>query len=401
MIAVALRRIAVVVGLAGLGWAFAAAFGVSPVAPQREYLIAVTALLAIGLYSSTYGIATDSARLDVRLVVLAVTIGVILKALIIAAVMYAVFRDPAYVILAVAVAQIDPLAVAALDRQAGMSDRARTILAAWASFDDPVTTLLTIYAGAVLLDMRGAPPASYSGSGANLLDLGTDTAQNLALAAAAFVVWRLIRIGARRARRLPDPRRQRLLRVGTAAAVLALLAIAAVAVAEFLMLGLALTGLFFRPRIAAAVRWLTSVAFLVAIVVLGVVLSGGVDLVGGLVLGLAAYGAQIVVGLLLTIGLPRSDRLALALGQQNGITAIILALLLEPDFPGTVGVVGPAILVVAVAHVVANGIRTRNRPGALTLDTAPAAPDPAGSKPAADLPDLDERGRAHRATSIA
>ncbi|MFJ2924851.1 hypothetical protein ACIPIU_07430 [Streptomyces massasporeus] len=44
------------------------------------------------------------------------------------------------------------------------------------------------------------------------------------------------------------------------------------------------------------------------------------------------------------------DLAHLGFGQQNGITAILLALALEPRFPGTVGVVGPAIVTVNLLH---------------------------------------------------
>jgi hypothetical protein len=57
--------------------------------------------------------------------------------------------------------------------------------------------------------------------------------------------------------------------------------------------------------------------------------------------------------------LPARDRWYLACGQQNGITAIILAVLLEPVFPGVVAVVAPAILVVAILHDLSNAALDR------------------------------------------
>ena len=73
--------------------------------------------------------------------------------------------------------------------------------------------------------------------------------------------------------------------------------------------------------------------------------------------------AQIVVALLLTIPkVWRGDRARLALGQQNGLTAIILALLLEPNFPGTIAVVAPAIIVVNLLHALCNGLYDRIAP---------------------------------------
>ena len=72
----------------------------------------------------------------------------LLKTLIIGGILYLATRQPAAFLLALTVAQIDPLAVANLltGDSSHLSDRARTILSAWSSFDDPMTVLLSIYA---------------------------------------------------------------------------------------------------------------------------------------------------------------------------------------------------------------------------------------------------------------
>ncbi|NUR64455.1 MAG: hypothetical protein HOQ47_01735, partial [Streptomyces sp.] len=60
-------------------------------------------------------------------------------------------------------------------------------------------------------------------------------------------------------------------------------------------------------------------------------------------------------------GFPARDRVSLSLSQQNGITAIILALLLEPALPQAVAVIAPAILVVNLLHLGSNALRDRVR----------------------------------------
>ncbi|MET8053576.1 hypothetical protein ABZU75_38940 [Streptosporangium sp. NPDC005286] len=57
---------------------------------------------------------------------------------------------------------------------------------------------------------------------------------------------------------------------------------------------------------------------------------------------------------MLTHGLPLIDRVHLGLAQQNGVTAVILALVFERDFGGFVAVIAPAILTVNLVHAVAN-----------------------------------------------
>jgi hypothetical protein len=163
-------------------------------------------------------------------------------------------------------------------------------------------------------------------------------------------------------------------------AIAVLLGAAAVAVGNFLMLGIAAIGLFFRPGIGRALGWVAPVAFLAALVMLGLVLADGIQVVPGLVLGLAAFGAQVVVGTLMTRSLVRDDRLRLALSQQNGITAVILALLLESVFPGTVAVVAPAIVVVGVLHLAANTLLDK-----VVERRVRAARDPGHEKPLSGL----------------
>jgi hypothetical protein len=88
-------------------------------------------------------------------------------------------------------------------------------------------------------------------------------------------------------------------------------------------------------------------------------LIDGVQIWRGISLGIAAFAAQIVAAALLTIGMPRPDRWHLAFAQQNGITAIILALTLQIQFDGVVAVVAPAIITANLIHAAANRLVDR------------------------------------------
>ncbi|MFI6393157.1 hypothetical protein [Nonomuraea sp. NPDC050540] len=289
------------------------------------YLLLSSLLLAIGLYGSTHGIDRAEARQHGKLILLAVTVGVLLKAAFIAGVVYLVSGDPRAVILAVAMAQIDPLSVASVMADNRLSDRARTILGAWSSFDDPVTIILAFYAVSLSRPTDGLS-ASY------LMDLGL----NALFAAAAYGLWRLVR---------------------NAPPVLTYLAVvSAIASAAWssLMLGIATAGLYLRLPDS---RWLSravTAAFALSAFLMGLLLVGGTNLAMGLLLGLAAFTAQMLAALVLTHGLPMIDRIHLGLAQQNGITAVILALAFEREFPGFVAVVAPAILTVNLVYVLAN-----------------------------------------------
>jgi NhaP-type Na+/H+ or K+/H+ antiporter len=336
---------------------FAAGLHIHDVARASWYVQGATTLLAIGLFASTHGISVPEARRNLRIVLVAVSAGVLVKAALISLAMMVAFRHPAYLVLGVAVAQIDPLSVAAQRRRAGMSEKAKTVLSAWASFDDPVTMLLTVYVSALTLRAIPGGAGSTGTVGRDLVSFGTGLAGNALFAAVAYLLWRLARVGrrklARHGRRRVAAVAPDLLEIGL------LVALFAVAVNGSLLLGLAVTGLFYRPAAFSSLDRVTGVAFYVAAFALGVLLVHGIAIVPGLVLGGAAFAAQVIVGPLVTRGLPRDDRWYLAIAQQNGITAIILALLLEARFPGSVAVIAPAIVVVNLLHALANTTRDR------------------------------------------
>jgi hypothetical protein len=353
---------------AGAGWVAAVLLRLDDVDSSGGYRFFVTALLGFGLYASTRGIEIDEFRAHLRTVLVAVTVGVLAKAAFIFGVLYLVYGEPDHVVLAIALAQIDPLSVAAVRLKSRMSDSAKALLAAWSSFDDPITVLLTAYFTAYAL-------GAHDTVGAGLNSFGTSLLWNAVLVVTAYLAHRGHR--AWRARHTaPDaPRPWPVRWVVRSGLLLLLLAAGFLAVQYALLLALAVIGLFFRPNLGRSLDGLTQVALYTATFAVGVVLVGGLRIGAGVVLGVAAYAAQIVVALLLTIPkVWRGDRARLALGQQNGLTAIILALLLEPNFPGTIAVVAPAIIVVNLLHALCNGLYDRFAPPAEDPDDGQRPP---------------------------
>ncbi|GAA0855250.1 hypothetical protein ACFQVD_02330 [Streptosporangium amethystogenes subsp. fukuiense] len=322
-----MARIGLLIVVVGLGWLAADLGGLRDLEHSSAYVLFSSLLLAIGLYGSTHGIDRAEAREHSRLIVLAVTVGVLLKTAFIAGVVYLVSGDPRALIMAVVVAQIDPLSVAGVMRNSRLSSQAKTILGAWSSFDDPVTIILAVYAAALV---------SGSGGGGLSASYFADLGLNVLFAAGVYLLWRLVR---------------------NAPPVLTYLtAVGAVVSAAWssLMLGLATAGLYLRMPDA---RWLgraVSAAFALSAFLMGLLLVGGTNMGMGVLLGLAAYAAQMVAALVLTHGLPLIDRVHLGLAQQNGVTAVILALVFERDFGGFVAVIAPAILTINLVHAVAN-----------------------------------------------
>jgi hypothetical protein len=205
-----------------------------------------------------------------------------------------------------------------------------------------VTVLLTAFTVPLVADGEGIG-GSAGGYAAQL-------GWSAALVAVAGGLWFLVRRW-----------RGRLADVTGAVLVAGMLVLAA---SYTLMLGIAVVGLFFRPEFLG--RWVphvTKAAYAVAAFLLGMLLVGGVGLGYGVVLGAAAFAAHAVVAAVLTRRLPRTDRVLLSLGQQNGVTAIVLALSLEPAFPRAPGIVAPAIVTVNLLHFLANSAVGRTGKG--------------------------------------
>ena len=354
----AARWLAALAATATIGWCVSRQVGFGNLTYSPTYQVFVVSLLAIGLYGSTANISLRLARQDLRTIAFATTVGVFVKAALITGGMYLV--DPKFAALGLTVAQIDPLSVAAMLGRSGMSDRAKTILQAWSSFDDPVTTLLAIYAVAWLVAERGAAGPGNGG----MLAYAGGLWLNAALAAGAYLIWRLAGFARARARRrLATPgsagagstRKSTVVEALWQALLVALLVgLAVVAVRHVLMLGLAVTGLFFRPKVDRLLRRLLHAALLTATFALGLLLTDGIQLWKGFALASLAWLAQLVVVWILPTRLTKGDRRYLALGQQNGITSIVLALAIEPALPGTIGIVAPAVLVINLIHLIAN-----------------------------------------------
>ena len=315
------------------GFGLASVIDISDLPRQPFYESFTYTLLAIGLYGSVYGIQLEELKNNNRIVFRAVTVGVLLKTLIIGGILYLATRQPAAFLLALTVAQIDPLAVANLltGDSSHLSDRARTILSAWSSFDDPMTVLLSIYALYFFIPHNGSE---------NLLGVLSpffvSLVQNLIFAGLIFWLSR---------------------RFKGQNTLLTFLLVACFVVAVYFkwMLGIALIGLFLRPNIKRLPD-LISAAFYIAILLLGFLLVNGINWLNGLILALAALLSQVFVGFLLTHGLPRVERFYLAFAQQNGITAMILALLFETQLPETVSLVAPAILFINLGYYLINRV---------------------------------------------
>ena len=113
---------------------------------------------------------------------------------------------------------------------------------------------------------------------------------------------------------------------------------------------MAITGLFLRPKIDRLVNVSVKICFAVALFLIGMHLISGLEVMWGFIVGLSVVFAQIATVILFMRAMSVRDRAYLACSQQNGITAIILALLFETQNVAVAGIVAFAILVINLVH---------------------------------------------------
>lgn len=332
--------------------------------PERSlpYMLVASALLCFGLYMAVYGIDKLEAKRHWRTVLIAVTFGVLCKYFVIFLSAYALTNNWRYAVIGMAVAQIDPLSVASLQDDPRMNARTKTILNMWASFDDPMTALATPF----LLGIVANTVHADLSQGGWLDTLKGILPFVLALLLVGFIALR---------RRMHDSRGTRgwihRLEDDEKAKNATLSGVGLVSVPGRLYSVAAMAGWIIRPKWLGEGRraeLLTNTALYSATFLLGILLSGGVDITGGITLGFATYASQVLVAWLVmwlgtkasstesdaTNRLSRRDTWHLALAQQNGITAIVLALNLEPVIPGSVAAISMAIVIVNVLNFVCN-----------------------------------------------
>lgn len=316
-------------------------------------------LLGIGLLNATFGINLKGlTRQDWKLIVLAITVGVVCKAAFAGFIMWGITRDSQYLVLGIAVAQIDPVSVSVLMQHSRLSDRGKDVLRAVSSLDDPVSILLVV----TLLMLQPALGVDFGLSGMDnavdsLVGAGEYFIHNFAFMAAMVMAFDWVYRGSD------------LMKLFYTAVFLS----GAVIIGTTLSyaFGIALIGLFMRPKdahIMAKVEkllgWLGNAAFGVAIgvVVYLIVEQDDAILAGmgpGMLLGGLVFAAHVIFTPALTkgSGLDRQDKWYLAFGHQNGVTAIMLGLTIN-----ALPVILPAIVFTHVLRMIATLVLDRRFP---------------------------------------
>lgn len=296
----------------------------------QGYNFLLYSLLAIGLYGAVCGIELTELHRHRFLILRAITLGVIIKSLMIGSIFWFLFHSPYAFLFGIIVAQIDPLSVAHLidKKSQAFSTAGRTILRAWSSFDDPMTILLALY---LFLPLVISNQSSFS-LDTYLLQFGT----NILFASVIY----FLRIGLKK------------FNIDSILLVIAFI----IAISYQLMLGIALVGLFLRPTLRY-LPMLIQGAFIISAIILGsLLIINQQNVLFGISLGCLAFFAQAIATLLVAPKLKRADKLYIAFAQYNGITAIILALIIAFWIPEVVSIVAIAIITINLLYYLSNNL---------------------------------------------
>ena len=303
----------------GVGALFATLFPTITITQLPHYEFVLNTILGIGLYGAVHGINLKGFRTHQGLILRAITFGVLLKNIIIGGLMWIIFQTPLAFLLAIIVTQIDPLSVAHLikKKSSKFSKSARTILSAWASFDDPMTVILALYVFLPMLQWKHFTVIE------GFIQIGV----NLLLALVIFVLWNHFK------------------RTNISQLFLLFFAFL-ISLWLQLLLAIAIVALFVRPRITYLPQIIHG-AFLISAVILGSLIKfDPQSIIYGVTLGAIAFFAQGIATLIVAPKLKRIDKLFLSFAQYNGITSIILALIIAENIPQVLNIIGFAILTI-------------------------------------------------------
>jgi len=283
-----------------------------------------TFALLVGLYGSVYGINKNKLFENKNIIISAVTIGVVLKIFIIGVAFYGVTGHIAWsFLLATIIAQIDPLSVASLE-ESNLSERGNTILKAWASFDDPMTVIISVWISVLMV-----------GGDFNLVNLALDVFYNILFAYFIYIIYKKIK-------------------AKNQYQLLLLFFAFIVAIPFKLFLGIAIVAIYLKPNIENEIEMVIKMALFYVSIVMGILIAHGINVIEGIFLGIFTILAQFITAWLLTKELEFKDRVQLSIAQQSGITAITLAVYFSNLDSGIVETIAVAILTINVLYFLLN-----------------------------------------------
>jgi len=292
---------------------------------SKYFQVLIDMILVIGLYGAVYGINTNAFKENFKLIFSVITIGVIFKVIFVGTILFLLTDNPLSFLLATIIAQIDPVSVASLDNtKSKLTKQGKTILRAWASFDDPITVVLAISISMIILSIQTSP-----------LSIFYTELYNLLLVFLIYIIYYFIKNK-------------------SSILLYVLLFFAFIFSIYFeLFLAIAVIGLFLRPKLPF-LDLLIYLLFLIVSFVIGVFINNGINLYEGVLYGVFTILAQVITTFILGRELIRCDKVRLSIAQQSGITAITLSLFLATKHDDIIPTIIVAIITINILYVIIN-----------------------------------------------
>lgn len=301
---------------------------------NSKYITSISDIaLAIGLYGSVYGIDVESLKKNLNIVFSAISIGVILKISIIGGILWLYMQTPVAFLLAAIIAQIDPLSISALEKSKNLSKDGETILRAWSSFDDPITIIVSLWLASFV----------YINTSVSFSEIVSDAAitfyYNIIMAVIVYFLWRFLRP------------------LNKAITCFSLLFISFILTIYFeLFLGFAIIALFVRPPLFDYEETIIFVTLLIVSIILGMLLTNGINIIIGVIMGISTMLSQFIVAFFLTEKMTFHDKVKLSFAHQSGITAISLSLYFMQYDSSLIKSIAVAIVTINIGYIFANQI---------------------------------------------
>jgi hypothetical protein len=297
-----------------LGMGFVTLFRLNPFDYLQTLLLLSSLFLSVALFANVQGIDSSFVKKYKSRSIMVVSVGLIFKAALLGLLAYFVTKDLRVVLVATLMSQIDPSFTNWAQRMFKIKGRVAKLTLVESTFDDPISTLLTIYI---------ALPIALAGK------ISFDFYFFLLLLNFLFVGVFLY-----------AKHKTRIHNSFLPSALVVLGGIFNV------FLGVALSGLFFRVKKVIFDEPINLITY-ASYFIIGVFLpSAGVDMWKGMIVALLlVYVVRPLETLLFFRGFTCMEKAIVATAEQKGITTLLLLLIVQPQL-NVLSIVLPAMLLV-------------------------------------------------------
>ena len=306
----------------GLGFLFSKIFGINPLEHTDVLLVIGGLFLAVALFGNVQGIDREFLEENKLNSIISVSLVLLFKAGFLGVLSFLIFHDKNLLLVAALMSQIDPSFTNWAQRMLGIKGRVAKLSLVESTFDDPVSTLITIYLALPFIASEG---------------LRVDQYMIFLFFNFIFVV---VFIFERRRGKIQNEF------LSTTSIVIGGL--------TNLFLGVALSGLIFKVKKEIFDEPINIITY-ISYFIIGLFLNySHLNILVGVVLGLVlVFVVRPLEVLIFFHGFNLREKFILASAEQKGITTILLLLIVQPKVD-LVGIVIPALVVINILFFINN-----------------------------------------------